>query len=261
MKRHEDLQQDRFTHAAVRCFLGSAPFLLSRPALLLLALVPFVINIVLFYFIVYALSGLLIDPLVSRIALDSESLDTILSWITKILLFIVTIGLSGLICFLLIIPINAPFCDYISEKMERELLVDRPDLLAPEQTIIEGILHAIKDGLQRVLILLPIIIFTFLLGLIPFIGPVLTVLIGFILNATFLCLDAFSYSMDRRLTPFNEKIKWLKSHKKPCFVFGSCLAVLLLIPCNLVWLPLISAVSGTRMYCEMVLELEERRKD
>ncbi len=233
--------------------LFAVGFLLARPRLLLYAILPIVLNILAFLLVSYLLNAYLGGWVVGMIDFETGWLDATLEWISRVLLFLVFLVLSGLISFLLIIPLSAPFADMISESIEHEMFRERPDLIVPSQPLVAGAWHALLDALRRVLFVLPLTVLVFLTGLVPFIGAPIALVAGYIINSMFLALDAYSYSLDRRYVTFPRKWKFLSNNREIWLPLGFGLALLLVIPCNLVFLPFISATAGTRMYCRRLL--------
>ncbi len=240
--------------------LGSIGFLMMRPHLMMLAIVPVVLNLLIFLILVWLGFQYGVAPGTSMIDTRWDWLDPILHYMSAIALSLLVLMLSGLIAFLLIIPIGAPFHDYISDRIERSLLKDHPHLQAPSLTITEGIIHAIKEGVRRVSAELPLILVVFVVSWVPVIGTAIAVTISFFTAAYFLPVDAFSYSMDRRGFSLKQKIGWLRGHRAIWRPFGAGLGLLVLVPCNIIWFPPLAAVAATRMYCEtLILEDEEQR--
>lgn len=228
--------------------LLSIPFLLLRPKLLVLAVAPVLINFIIFVLAVLALRRFLAQPI----------LDVIRSWwgiggtlaaVGEIILLVVVVILSGLLTFLPIAPISSPFNDLITERIERELFADKPELLPPPQALSRSVIHSIRDAIARLGFYVPILLFTLLVGLLPVFGPPIAALIGFFNAVMFLSLDAYSYPLDRREMNFNAKLHFLNQHRRIWLPLGFGLAMLLAIPCSIVILPILGSVAATRQYC------------
>ncbi|MDX2175159.1 MAG: EI24 domain-containing protein [Candidatus Sumerlaeia bacterium] len=146
--------------------------------------------------------------------------------------------------------IASPFCDLMGERLEKELLADRPDLLAPPLTFAAAIRHAAWEGAQRLAFGLFLTVTGLLLGVIPclgwIIGPLLTVATMFLM----VNLDAISYPMDRRRIPLRAKLAYLRANLRSIMPAGSVLTLIgLPICCAPVFQPPIGAIMGTRIYC------------
>lgn len=241
--------------------IGSIPYILGRPRLIGLSILPMILNILVFVLLGTLGYNLLAVPLSEQAQISEEWYGSVLSVVARIFLTIIAIGISGLISFILIIPLSSPFCDMISEEVEKEMFRGRPDLRVQGQPFLKGILHAIKDALERIIFVLPIVVVIFLIGLIPFIGPPVAAILGFVNTALFLSIDAYSYSFDRRDMRFRQKWKYLSERRGIWVPLGAGLALFAFIPCNLIWLPMISAASGTRIYCANRIREEAQSKE
>jgi len=229
--------------------LQAVPFILARPRLLLLATTPLVINLMLFLAVATLLSVFVGTELSDRFFPGQGKFSGVARTIMDLLLTVVIVLCSAFVAFLLISPVAAPFNDLISERVEKELLADRPDLAVPERPWTHNMRHAVFETLQRVFISLPIFIVTVAVGLVPFCGPPLALLIIFLNAMYFLAVDAYSYSLDRRGVKLRGKFRYLGERKPLWYGLGTGLTVILVIPCNLLFLPMIAAVAGTRLYC------------
>ena len=232
---------------------SAIPFILKRPALLGLSILPITMNLVLFIAMAALADQFISQPMADKVQLDTQWLESILAPLVRFLLTFLLLILSALLAFLLIIPISAPFADLISERIEKEILPEDSPLRAPEQGIIAGALHALKDASQRIIFVLPIILLIFLIGFVPLVGGPIAAVLGFLNSALFLAIDAYSYSMDRRSLSLPGKWRYLRSHRTIWFPLGAGLSLFLLIPCNVIFLPFLSAVAGTRLYCEALI--------
>lgn len=234
--------------------LSALFFMLARPRLIGIALLPMLLNLLLFSLIVTLSNWLVITPLVEWVALRWEAAESFLRLYLRVVLTALSVIVAALVCYLLVIPIGAPFCDKLSELVEKEMLAKRPDLLAPPSTFTQGVYHSVRDAFRRVVFVVPMVVFIFMLGWLPLIGPPLALMLSFLFNALFLAMDGYSYAMDRRFQSFPEKWRYLSGNRRIWVPYGFALAMIALIPCNIIWLPLVSSVAATRLYCERLLE-------
>ncbi len=239
--------------------LSSIPFLVVRPRLLGLAIIPVLINFVLFLILFGTLSYFVTFPVI-KLTPDATGaeryVDIILSFFVGTIVIALTLIISGAITFLLIIPVSAPFCDVITQRIEGELFAERSELLVDTSAISirQAILHAVWEAARRLLFYLPIAVCVFAIGWIPLLGPPVALLLGLITNSIFLALDAFSYPMDRRFMKFPEKLAYFRANRRLWLPFGLGLSFQTFIPCYILWLPLLSCVAATRLYCARLLE-------
>lgn len=243
---------NRSTTALFFFALASIPFLLRRPRLLLLAIVPIVINALLFVTLMVVLNWFVTLPLVGTRGEEEPWMETYAAFITATISIFFTLVISLFVTFVLIIPVSAPFCDMISERIERELLAERPELIVTTP-FKRAVLHAITEAVKRLAAFVPILLLILLLGFFPVIGPPTAALLGLFSNAVFLSLDAFSYPMDRRLMTFGQKREFLRGNRRLWLPLGLGMAAMLIVPCNVLFLPLLSSVAATRLYCERLL--------
>jgi uncharacterized protein involved in cysteine biosynthesis len=236
------------------CFfapLSGALYLLQRPKMLGIAVFPVVFSICLFLLLLWGGYEYAAQPLLDKIQINNSVVDSIVWWVAGLSLMFAMLLVSSILMYLLIIPISAPFCDMISELIEREYFEEYPELKAPSKTIWEGIRHSIIDGIKRVLLFSPVLLILIFSGWIPIVGPLVGVVLSVVYNAFFLSMDAFSYCLDRRSLGIRAKFAFLNGYQHVRFPLGFGLVFLLLIPCNVFFLPLLSAVAGTRLYCVM----------
>ncbi len=230
-------------------------FLAARPRLLALCVAPWAINLLVVLPVVAFVMGYLVYPWLSGMLPEFES--RWISWLGflgKYMIALALIAVSAGLFLLGAIVIGAPFHDLIGERIERELLADRPDLLARGMEFWPGVRHAIFEALRRVGVTIPRILLSLLLGLIPGVGALLVLVFNLYVAAMFLALDAFSMPMDRRGVPLKEKMDWLKANRR--FAIGFALPMLA-VPCAFFLMPPLASAAGTLMYCRYQLETGE----
>jgi len=229
--------------------ISSLGFLLMRPKLLGLAILPTLLNLLIFLGLFMALDRFVVAPVSDSEPTGVAFLDGIISVVARLVLSLLALVIGGIVFFVLVIPLNAPFCDMISERIERELLRDAPELIATPPKFSTSIGHTVRDALRRILFVLPFYAVIVVISFVPIIGTLIAATLGFCLNGLFLALDGYSYPMDRRLMPFPAKWAFLKANRGIWIPLAAGLAVLLAIPCNLLWLPIVSSTAATRVYC------------
>lgn len=227
---------------------SSILFLLRRPRLLGLCIIPAVINVLLFVGILWGFSEWITGPLAGPPAPPNDKLMELWRAVGQVILTLVALVLASVSVYALAIPIGAPFMDEVSARIEEELLADHPDLIA-RIPLMEGIRHALFEALRRVVWQIPAAVFIFILGFVPIIGAPIAFFLGWFYASLFFLVDAFSYAMDRRKMTFRAKLRWLNAHRRDWLGMGTSIAVLLLIPCNVFWLPTLASVAATRVWC------------
>lgn len=232
-------------------FQGVA-FLIGRPKFLAMCVTPWILNLTIILPLVWMLMAWVVYPWLAGMLPDFQT--AWLNWseyVMRFLIIVILIAAGGALFLLGAIILGAPIHDFMGERMERELLAERPDLQAPSLSIMTGAKHAILEALRRVAITLPFVLLAFLLGLIPVIGPALVAAANLYIAALFLTLDAFAMPMDRRGIPMKEKREWMGANHRFALGFG---LPMLAIPVAFIFMPPLAAVSGTLMYCRYLLE-------
>ncbi len=229
-------------------------FILFRPRLFLLCLCPSVLNILLFIFFVILGMNLLSRPIYDAIMGMGDS--RVISFSASFAWILVTTGImivGGFLAVLFLAPVSAPFMDKLGERIELEYFRGFPELKATPTTFREGVFHSIKEALRRISIAGPAALFFFMFAFIPFIGKLISLTLTFTNAVIFLPVDSYSTALDRRNLTLAQKLKFLKAHKKEWLPLGLGLALILFIPTAFVWYPSLATVSGTRLYCEIMI--------
>ncbi len=232
--------------------VASIGFLLVRPRLLLVAVIPAMLSLaILAALLTIGFQGLVL-PLGGWVE-EQWELPRELALLAQALAFLVLLIVSGVASYLLVIPVSAPFCSFIVEEIEEELLAAAPELIPPRERWYIGAFHSTKEALRRIGIVVPIYVGLFGLNLFPLIGTPLSAALTFANNIVFLSLNAYSSILDRRKMTIPQKLRWMAHRKRLSLPLGLGVALLILIPCNVFWLPVLSAVAAARLYCEQAL--------
>lgn len=240
--------------------LASLGFVLRRPRLYGWVLAPFLINTALLIGMWSAIGGLLVDPVVDFAAEHFSWLGATALAAARLILLLLAFLLSLFASYILFAIISSPFNDFMTEKIEDELLADYPHLKATPLPIVKAILHALCEAGIRICIVLPLVVVAFVLGFIPFVGPIIAGGISLANGVLFLSIDAYSYCMDRRRIDLPAKMAWLRARRNRWLPFGFGLAVFFAVPCSVLLLPMLAAVAATRLYCASLIEEDEAAK-
>jgi uncharacterized protein involved in cysteine biosynthesis len=243
--------------------IASIGFLFLRPRLWRFLLAPVAINMVL---------AALVSWWAVRRGYPSfrERIDSLFAetWLGEKLAAAGAIGataatlVAGLfIVYVLATLIAAPFSDKLGEHIERELLAEHPDLMAPDLPWWKGVAFAIRDTGQRLLCTAPLFLLSFLVGLVPVVGPPVSFLIVYSTAVFFLTMDSFGVPLDRRFTPFRVKAEWLRERAWLTLPLGATLALIgpALLFCAPLVLPPLAATSATRLYCRYAIAEKRSR--
>jgi CysZ protein len=234
--------------------LASIGYLVARPRLWRWVLIPFVLNVVLFVSLAVTVSQVIVLPLVEWMKGYLSWLDGVMGLIVVGIMMLFAMLALGLVSFFLFSLIASPFNDFLSEDIEREYFGEENErLIADSLPLLQSILHSLKEALVRLSVVAPLLMIGFLAGFIPIIGPMIAGGAALANGVIFLSVDGYSYSLDRRGYKLRAKLAWLRAHPGEWLPFGLGLALLFLIPCNALFMPMLSAVAATRLYCEVRL--------
>jgi CysZ protein len=162
------------------------------------------------------------------------------------LLFLLLVGVSLLVSFLVASILASPFLDVLSSRVEA---IEAGEILDRTASGFKGIcadaLRAAREELRLVVFFLLVV---GSLGVLGFVIPGAQLVTGpLIVGFTifFLPLDYASYTLDRRCLSFREKRDWLMANKPPVVGFGSAAFLICVLPgLNFIAMPLLVA-GGT----------------
>ena len=239
----------------VRAPFRAFGYLIGRPKFLAFCLAPFAVNLLITLpLTLWLVFRFIYEPVTGTLPQDGSWFMNALGDVASVLLFIALIVVALIVFLVMSIILSAPFHDKVSEWVERERFADIPALLPPSLPVASSIRHSIFEAIKRVGVALPPMILVLALSLIPFVGTVVSVVLSTLLAAQFLTLDAMSYSMDRREIPMGAKLRFLQRNLRYSVGFGlPCLA----LPCAIFIVPPISAVAGTLVFCDLLIEARD----
>lgn len=243
--------------------IASIPYILVRPQLFLLTLVPILINIILFALLFSVFTWFLALPAGNWLSIGiHESIDGVIQWILRIFLVGFSLLVSLVICYFAASVIGSPFYNRMSEYTERECLHEHPHLKVTRSDSSKKwlVLRMMGNAMSRLGRVLPVYLILLVVAIIPIIGPPVATILGFIKTASFLALDSFSYSMDRRGMGNRAKFNWIRRHPKTTMGIGTGLFVPLIIPCMIVLIPSLGSVAATREYCRRLILEDQQQK-
>jgi len=106
----------------------------------------------------------------------------------------------------------------------------------------------IKSELLKLLFYFSFIFLFFLIGFIPLIGTIISVVLGTIFSFFFNALDFLDYPMTRKYMTLKQKIKSVASKPMYSLGFGCSVFLLMVLPVVNVFLKPICVVAGTAFY-------------
>jgi CysZ protein len=216
-------------------------FLLRHPRLWPLAALPCLLAIVLFG--LGALAGLLLAPrLEASLLPEPGQLPEWIALPATVLLWIATLGAGAFLGLGMALALAAPLLDQLSRRVEalaRGLAGDASPGLAFE----------LRESLRGALYFLVSAPALFLLGLVPFLGPLLSLMWG----ARAVALQMTDPSLTRRGMSFADKRRWHRDWRAETQGFGLAGMLAFIVPlANLLLAPALVA-GGTLL----VLDLED----
>lgn len=216
--------------------------------------IPLVINTILFivflYIAVNTLGGFLMTTLPPS------------WWATVLAVAVVASLLAGLLYFGAAVfvffgsLVSAPFYDLLAQrviKLSGGAAVERP--LGQELAV------TVKNSLYRFAVYALLQGVVLLLYLIPAVGPVVSVGLGFVVTAVFLAVSFFDYGLSAKGMRVVEQFSWIMSHAGYVFGFGVVMFGLLAIPVLNVCVPPIAVVAGVNGVFNKVEGLDFSDKD
>ncbi|MBI4864597.1 MAG: EI24 domain-containing protein [Candidatus Riflebacteria bacterium] len=244
------------TGSVTACLLGlGAPirglaYLVRHPSLIKLAVLPFVVNTVLFC-LVLVLLGPRANGLVNSLLPGGGWSWYLLVVPAFLLAWLLVILLGALLVTVFGTLIAGPFNEMLSARVEAlEGRLPPEAVLNWRQALGQmgaSVLHELwKWGLYLLclVVLAP-------LHLIPVVGSVSWTVVGSVLSFWFLGFEYLDYCFSRRRLSFADRRRFCAVHLKECLGLGMSVAATLVVPfVNLVTMPL-SVVGATLLYLDL----------
>lgn len=231
--------------------LKAAKFLLGRPELLPLVILPALINLVLFgltaLLLIWNLGGL-VDWLWSKPDIGAwyDWLWLGLWYVAYVLGLLLAIVVSYAVVLVVGGVVASPFNDALSARTER-LLTGAPPPDGHDESLAAGVLRSAASsgfiGLAYLVVMVPIL----LLNLVPVAGSVAATIIGGAVSAFFLSLEYGDPTFERHAYRLRDKTDTIREHFALCGGFGLGTSLMLWVPLlNFVCMP-VAVVGGTAM--------------
>ncbi len=231
-------------------------FLAARPHLWWCVLAPMVLTGALLVLVTAFLYSLGLEDVLLRYSPDQGTrLANAWADLASGAAFVLTALASVLATWMLAGLVAGPFCDMLGERIERELLAGRPELLAPPLPLWVSILHSARETVRRAVLGVFVLFAGFVMGIVPFVGVLLGPAASLGSLVLFLALDALSYPLDRRRTSLRAKLAFIRRHRGDVVPLALGLApfAVVIACCPPLVLPPLAATSATRLYCEILL--------
>jgi len=146
------------------------------------------------------------------------------------IILVAVLGLGALLIFTAVAgAIAGPFNERLSERIEAHL-TGRP---VPAFSL-PGFLHelslGIVHGIRRVIVALLGAIVVFAIGLVPVVGTIAALVLGFWFVARGAAYDCYDAVLARRAMAYRDKLAYLERHRARTLGLGATVAALLLVP-------------------------------
>jgi len=232
----------------------AAGFLLARPRLWLLVLIPLALNILVFVALMTwgftGFSGLLRGWIEGR--------EGWLWDVVKVVADVFFWAIVLLVVYFIFTPvallIASPFNDKLAECVERAYGFAVPEDGRPFlAAILAEAVYALVCEFKRIALVIVVFVLLVALNLIPVAGNVLYVIASFCWAAWSAAYEFTSYAGDRRRLGLSRKWALLRSRLPATMGFGIVTAGLLLVPLLNVLVVPVSAVGGTMLF-DMIRE-------
>ncbi len=166
-----------------------------------------------------------------------------------LLLGVVYCTLSAMVAALVCIPIH----DALSQRVEARVRGVGASSIVPEVSFREELPRSIRHSILGFLLWVLAQAVLVPLGLIPVVGTVLELILGFGVTAFFLAHQLLDGPLSRRRLSFSEKMSWMREHLAPVLGLGAAGTVMVAIPVlNALSLPFAIA-GGAALHSELLL--------
>ncbi len=173
------------------------------------------------------------------------------SELLQLLFLVVTALMLLIICYFIFVIagsiITAPFNENLSLIIEEKTTGMKSDY---NPGFIKDISNSMGAELKKISFYIAILFVIFLLGVIPIIGSILSVVLGTVFSFFYNALDFIDYPMTRRYYTLRQKIKIVYSKFPLSMGFGCTAFLLMFLPVINVFLKPICVAGGTALFFE-----------
>lgn len=231
--------------------LGGAVFFKNHPRLITYAVIPIIINTVLFVVFFYFSLGYFNRWLEALLPREQAWYWVALTYLLTVVLVLILLIIIVFTFTVLANLLASPFNDALSSRTETLAL----GLKSPEPFSIKAIIRetgrTIIEELKKIVFFLGTLALISLLNLVPVLGQVLSLILGGLLTILWLGLNFLDYSLARHGYRLGAKLKFVRSNFIPVFGYGLGVFAGLLVPVlNLAFIPL-AVVGGTLLYLDL----------
>lgn len=231
--------------------IRGALFFVKHPRLMAYAMIPLIINVILFtvffYLSLNRFSGWLERLLPSGEAWYWVALTYLLTIILAVVLLIIIVFTFTVVANIL----ASPFNDALSARTESLRLGHKTSTPFSLMGILKEAGRTVVEELKKLLFYLLVIGLLFLLNFIPIMGQILYVGLGAAFTILWIGLSFLDYALARHEYRFGGKLRFVRRHFGSVLGYGAGVFLGLLIPVfNLVFIP-VAVVAGTLLYLDL----------
>jgi CysZ protein len=231
-----------------RSFFGGFGFVLSKPDVWPLAIVPIAIALALSATLGWSIVAFLPSRIEVLLGPSSSAAFGVLAFLVKVVATLMAILVAALISFGLAQPLSGPALERIVRRVEADL--GAPTW--PKTSILEDVSRSLQSVLVGYAFGLPTLAVLFVLGLIFPPLTVVTIPLKIVVTAILITWDVCDYPLSIRGIPISERVSFLARNIRPVIGFGLGLALISLIPCAL----LLVVPSGVAGAARLVFAIE-----
>lgn len=222
--------------------------MLTHPSLRLFVLIPLVVNILIFGFLISIGMGYLNSAMGSILGRIPEWLGFI-EWIIWPLIWLTVSLITGYLFTSVALIIASPFNALLAEKAE-ELVTGKPvNSLEGLGAALVAVPRGILRELSKLLYYVPMALFVLVLSFIPVLNTVAPIL-WLLLGAWMMSIQFVDYPMDNHQLSFADVKEAVRSRRLSSMGFGGLVAVGASIPIvNFIIVPA-AVVGATLLWCE-----------
>lgn len=228
--------------------LQATVFLLARPRLWLLVLVPIVLNVLLLAGLFYWGFSYCADVLRQWLAGHDAWYWQGLLWFVRVFFWVIVLVIVYFIFTPLALVIAAPFNDALAQRVERLHGFGIEDSRPAVAALVGDTLFCLVNEGKRLALVLGVFLLLLPLNLVPLVGSAAYIAAATAWGAWCAAVEFTSYAGDRRRIGFGSKWAMLSRRRAAAFGFGLATAGLLLVPFVNVLMVAVSAVAGTMLF-------------
>ncbi|MQA03711.1 MAG: hypothetical protein GEV07_13640 [Streptosporangiales bacterium] len=228
------------------CLLRGQAFVLRRPRLWPLGLLPALVTFAVLITVVVLLAVNAVDLVTwaTPFADDwSQRARTIVRWVVALAVVALALWVSVLLFVTLTLLFGQPFYEALAKRVDEEL-GNAPR--EPDEPWHRGLRRSVWESAAMLLRTAPVALAVFAVGLVPAVGQVAAPVLGAIVGGRFLALELLAPAMERRGKYLPERLAFARSSRAVILGFGIPAFVAFLVPVlNVVLMP--GAVAGATL--------------